>query len=290
MRKVRIMKKISLIAMTIISIMLLAKDSFAYGLLTHIELAAQTIRILGSEAKGILDIYWTYLALGAIGPDLFNKTPFSRILHHSLLTKFATRMLDYIKMVKDGEKKDKLRAYAYGYLTHIAGDIHGHPLAHRLSNQKEHNMQLLKVYAHQDLHIAMKYHLKPNSYNAQMQIPLYALDGDIAQMLFEVYNRINTEGKDLDWNTLMSCFDRTKLSVWLLTLQANNSFLRQVFMPFSPDSKYTIEFDHNFSTAKKTAEQFISSGHSYLYQLPWEKDFGDVFHEGLEIDCPLCMK
>ncbi|MEK7813950.1 MAG: zinc dependent phospholipase C family protein [Candidatus Desantisbacteria bacterium] len=284
------MKKASLIIVTVIGILSIAKDSFAYGLLTHIELAAQTIKILGAEGKGILDVYWTYLMLGAIGPDLFNKTSFSGILHHRLLTKFAVRMLDYIKYVKDGEKKDKLRAYAYGYLTHIAGDIHGHPLAHRLSNQKEHNMRLLKVYAHQDLHIAMKYHLKPHSYDAQVQISLYSLDGDIAQMLFEVYNKVNTEDKDMDWNTLMSCFDRTKFNVWLLTLQANNSFFRQIFMPFSPNSKYTIEFDHNFSTAKKTAEQFISAGHSYLYQLPWEKDFGDVFNEGLEIDCPLCLK
>ncbi|MBI4753402.1 hypothetical protein HY793_03385 [Candidatus Desantisbacteria bacterium] len=88
----------------------------------------------------------------------------------------------------------------------------------------------------------------------------------------------------------MSCFDRTKFSVWLLTLQANNAFFRQIFMPFSPNLKYTLEFDRNFSLAKKTAEQFISSGHSYLYQLPWEKDFGDVFNEGLKIDCPLCLK
>jgi hypothetical protein len=284
------MKKVSLIAITVIGILSLTEDSFAYGLLTHIELATQTIRVLGAEAKAILEIYWTYLVLGAIGPDLFNKTPFSRILHHSLLTRFAVRMLDYIKMAKDGEKKDKLMAYSYGYLTHIAGDIHGHPLAHRLSNQKEHNLRLLKVYAHQDLHIAMRYHPKPHSYDAQMQIPLYLLDGDISQMLFEVYNSVNTEGKNMDWNTLMSCFDRTKFNIWLLTLQANNSFLRQIFMPFSPNPQYTMEFDYNFSTAKKTAEQFISSGHSYLYQLPWEKDFGDVFYEGLEIDCPLCLK
>ncbi|MBI4753401.1 zinc dependent phospholipase C family protein [Candidatus Desantisbacteria bacterium] len=172
------MKKVFFIAMITISVLSLAQNSFAYGLLTHIELATRTIRILGPEAKGILDIYLAYFTLGAIGPDLFNKTPFSSILHHNLLTKFAIALLDYIKMVKDGEKKDKLRAYIYGYLTHIAGDIHGHPLAHRLSNQSEHNLRLLKVYAHQDLHIAIKYHPKPNSYNAQLQIPLYCLDGD----------------------------------------------------------------------------------------------------------------
>ncbi|OIP39080.1 hypothetical protein AUJ95_05920 [Candidatus Desantisbacteria bacterium CG2_30_40_21] len=284
------MKRVSVIAIITTGILFMAQDSFAYGLLTHIELATQTIRILGPEAKGILDIYFAYFTLGAIGPDLFNKTPFSRILHHDLLTRFAIALLDYIKMVKDGEKKDKLRAYIYGYLTHIAGDIHGHPLAHQLSSQREHNLRLLKVYAHQDLHIAIKYHPKPDSYNAQLQISLYCLDGDIAQMLIEVYNKVSPKGSNMDWKTLMTCFDRTKFSVWLLTLQANNAFFRQIFMPFSPNLKYTLEFDRNFSLAKKTAEQFISSGHSYLYQLPWEKDFGDVFNEGLKIDCPLCFK
>jgi hypothetical protein len=273
-------------------LILFPSDSFAYGLLTHIELATQAVKVLTTESK-IIDVYLMYLMFGAIGPDLFNRTGFSQKLHHKILTKFTAALLGYVKQIKEGEKKDKLRAYVYGYLTHIAGDIHGHPLAHRLSRQREHNTALFKVYVHQDIYIAMKYHTRGNNKNPNINIPIYSLDGDIARMLIEVYNSVISDGNYLDWDTLMSCFDRTKFSLWLLTIQVNNSFIRKILSPFSPKQIYTMELDYNFNMAKKEAEEFIISGHTFLYQTPWEEHKGyeeliGFLENNIRIDCPLC--
>ncbi|MDI6736193.1 MAG: zinc dependent phospholipase C family protein [bacterium] len=236
--------------------------TFAYGLLTHIELMNQTIKILGNEFKYIFDTFLIYATLGAIGPDIFRGSLFKK-LHGNEWTEFVYGMLDYLRGLAPGEKQKKLTVYLYGYLTHLAGDINGDTLSHRISNQREHNKIFNQVYFHQDLYVACKYHSAGGN-KANLKIALYELDTDIIQMFRIVFDKLEGGAFELEWKTFISAYDRTRLFLWWLIKEANQPFLR-IFLPYSFSSKYLLKFDQSFEDSKQTAMKFIQSANEFLY-------------------------
>lgn len=260
--------------------------SFAYGLLTHIELMTQTIRALGREFEYILNIFLLYSTLGAIGPDIFKGNLFKK-LHGEKFTQFAFGMIDYLQGLNPGEKRDKLTTYLYGYLTHIAGDINGDGLAHRLSNQKEHNFNFKRVYSHQDLYVACKY--CPASANkSNIKIDLYELDTDIIQMFRLVFEKLEGGAFELKWKEFMTAYDKTRLFIWWLLKEARQPFFR-IFLPYNFSMKYLLEFERSFEDSKQKAIQFIVSAKEYLYATQWNKQRSDKLKEIIKEDyigCP----
>ncbi|MEW6094919.1 MAG: zinc dependent phospholipase C family protein [bacterium] len=263
------------------------KLTFAYGLLTHIELMTQTIRTLGSEFGYILNTFLFYSTLGAIGPDIFKGSLFKK-LHGGEFTQFAHGMIDYLMGLAPGEKRDKLTAYLYGYLTHIAGDIHGDILAHRLSNQKEHTGKFNQVYLHQDLYVICKYNPAGANNKANLKIELYELDTDIVQMFRMVFDKLEGGAFELKWKEFMSSYDRTRLFIWWLIKEAKQPFLR-IFLPYKFSTKYLLEFEHNFEDAKQKAGQFVEVAKEYLHAPEWKKQGSDKLKEVIKEDyvgCP----
>lgn len=262
------------------------KLTFAYGLLTHIELMTQTIRTLGSELGHILSTFLLYSTLGAIGPDIFKGRLFKK-LHGEEFTQFVYGMIDYLMNLAPGEKRTKLTAYLYGYLTHIAGDINGDALAHRLSNQKEHNRKFKQVYLHQDLYVACKYH-PAGANKSNLKIDLYELDTDIIQMFRIIFDKLEGGAFELEWKTFISAYDRIRFLIWWLTYEAKQPFLR-IFLPYNFSTRYLLEFERNFEDAKQKAGQFIESAKSYLHAPTWDKQGLDRLNEVIKEDyigCP----
>jgi hypothetical protein len=262
------------------------KLTFAYGLLTHIELMTQTIRTLGNEFGYIINTFILYSTLGAIGPDIFKGNLFKK-LHIERFTQFVHGMIDYLIGLNPGEKRDKLTAYLYGYLTHIAGDISGDVLAHRLSNQREHNFKFKQVYLHQDLYIACKYYPAGGN-KSNIKIDLYELDTDIIQMFRLVFDKLEGGAFELEWKEFMSAYDKTRLFIWWLTKEAKQPFLR-IFLPYNFSMKYLLEFERNFEASKQQATQFIQVTKEYLYAPEWKKQRSDRLKEIIKEDyvgCP----
>ncbi|MEW6620369.1 MAG: zinc dependent phospholipase C family protein [bacterium] len=259
---------------------------FSYGLLTHIELMTQTMRALGSEFASISTTFLLYATLGAIGPNIFKGNLFKK-LHGEQFTQFVYGMIDYLMNLTPGEKRQKLTAYLYGYLTHLAGDINGDALAHRLSHQKEHNSKFNRVYLHQDLYVACKYYPAGGN-KANLKIDLYELDTDIMQMYRWVFDKLEGGTFKLEWKTFISSYDRTRLLIWWLIQEAKQPFFR-VFLPYNFSMKYLLEFERNFEDAKQKAIQFIKTATEYLYSPTWNKEGLDKLKEVLKEDdvgCP----
>lgn len=259
---------------------------FAYGILTHIELMTQTIRGLGSEFGYIINTFLFYSTLGAIGPDIFKGNLFKK-LHGEEFTQFTHGMIDYIMCLTPGEKRNKLTAYLYGYLTHIAGDINGDGLAHRLSNQKEHTKKFNQVYFHQDLYIACKYYTAGGN-KANLKIDLYELDIDIVQMFRMIFDKLEGGAFELKWKEFMSAYDRTRLFIWWLIKEAKYPSLR-IFLPYNFKTKYLLEFEHNFEDAKQKASQFITIAKEYLHAPGWNKQTKDKLTEIIREDYVGCI-
>jgi len=260
--------------------------TFAYGLLTHIELMSQTIRTLGSDFGYILNTFLLYSTLGAIGPDIFKGSLFKK-LHREEFTRFVHGIINYLIGIAPGEKRDKLTAYLYGYLTHIAGDINGDILAHRLSNQKQHNHKFNRIYFHQDLYVACKYH-PAGANKSNLKIDLYELDTDIIQMFRIVFDKLEGGAFELRWQTFMSAYDKTRLFIWWLIQEAKQPFLR-IFLPYNFSIKYLLEFERNFEESKQRGSQFIEVVKEYLYAPRWNKEGSDKLNELIKEDyvgCP----
>lgn len=260
--------------------------TFACGLLTHIELMNQTIKALGSEFKYILDTFLLYATLGAIGPDIFRGTLFKK-LHGEEWTQFVYGMLDYLMGLAPGEKREKLTAYLYGYLTHLAGDINVDTHTHRISNQKKHNRIFNRVYFHQDLYVACKYH--PTGGNkANLKIDLYELDTDIIQMFRAVFDKLDGGAFNLEWKTFLSAYDRTRLFLWWLIKEAKQPYLR-IFLPYTFGSRYLLEFERKFEDSKQKAMKFIQSANEFLHAHSWSEGGYNKLKEVIREDyvgCP----
>lgn len=261
------------------------KLTFAYGLITHIELMTQTVKNLGQGFEYLLNIFPLYATLGAIGPDIFKGGLFKK-LHGEEFTSFIYGMIDYLFGLPPGEKRNKLTAYLYGYLTHLAGDINGEALAHRLSYQKEHNFKFNRVYLNQDLYVACKYY--PVGRNkANLKIDLYELDTDIIQMFRLVFDKLEGGRFELGWKEFMSSYDRTRLFIWWLVKEAKQPILR-VFLPYNYTTKYVLEFERNFEASKQQAIQFIEVVKEYLDTQNWRKGIGDKLREVIKEDYIAC--
>ncbi|MFH1562567.1 MAG: zinc dependent phospholipase C family protein [Nitrospirota bacterium] len=260
--------------------------TFACGLLTHIELMNQTIKALGSEFKYISDTFLLYATLGAIGPDIFRGSLFKK-LHGEGWIQFVFGMIDYLKGLAPGEKKNKLTVYLYGYLTHIAGDINGDTLVHRISNQREHNRIFNRVCLHQDLYVACKYHSAGGN-KANLKIALYELDTDIIQMFRAVFDKLEGGAFELEWKTFISAYDRTRLFLWWIIKEANQPFFR-IFLPYNFSAKYLLKFEQSFEDSKQKAVNFIQSVDKYLHAHSWSTEEYNKLKEVIKEDyvgCP----
>lgn len=259
---------------------------FAYGLITHIELMNQTIKALGSELGNMLNTFSLYVTLGAIGPDIFKGTLFKK-LHGEQFTRFVYEMVDYLMELHPGEKRNKLTAYFYGYLTHIAGDIDGDVLAHRLSHQNEHNFKFNRIYLHQDLYVACKYY-PAGANKSNLKINLYELDTDIIQMFRIIFDKLEGGAFELEWKTFMNSYDRTRFLIWWLTQEAKQPFFR-LFLPYNFSSRYLLEFERSFENSKQKSIQFIEVTKTYLHLLTWNKQESDKLKEVIKenyVGCP----
>lgn len=260
--------------------------TFAYGLITHIELMNQTIKVLGGELGNLLNTFSVYATLGAIGPDIFRGILFKK-LHGGQFTQFIHAIIDYLMELHPGEKRNKLTAYLYGYLTHCAGDIDGDVLAHRLSGQREHNLKFNRIYIHQDLYVACKYY--PAGRNkSNLKIAMYDLDTDIIQMFRLIFDRLEGGAFELEWKTFMSAYDKTRFFMWWLMHEIKQPYLR-IFLPYNFNSRYLLEFERNFECSKQRAIQFIESAKTYLHLLTWNKQESDKLKEVINekyVGCP----
>jgi len=266
------------------------KFTFAYGLITHIELMIQTIKTLGKEFEYVLNIFSLYATLGAIGPDIFRGQLFKK-LHSEEVTQFIYGMIDYLLNLHPGEKRDKLTAYLYGYLTHLAGDINGDALAHRLSHQKKHNFKFKRVYLHQDLYVACKYYPAGGN-KAKLKIDLYELDTDIIQMFRLVFDKLEGGSFNLEWKEFMSAYDRTRLFIWWLVKEAQQPILR-LFLPYNFTTRYLSGFERSFEDSKQKATQFVEIVKEYLLTPSWSKQISDKLREIIKEDylgCPYLSK
>ena len=113
---------------------------------------------LSRDLESLLQNHANYAGFGSFGPDLFyvkdavHLGKFARthpldyaivsdIMHWEGSFDFYCSMLDYIKNLDDAEKKDKLKAFAYGYYSHVVADSVFHPFVYRESedNWRKHN-------------------------------------------------------------------------------------------------------------------------------------------------------
>jgi len=275
-----------IIILSLIFQIIAPKLTFAYGLVTHIELMTQTIKTLGKEFEYILNIFSLYSTLGAIGPDIFRGRLFKKF-HSKGFTPFIYGMIDYLTSLAPGEKRDKLTAYLYGYLTHLAGDINGDALAHRLSKQKKHNFKFNRVYLHQDLYVACKYYPAGGN-KANLKINLYELDTDIIQMFRLVLDKLEGGAFELEWKEFMSAYDKTRLFIWWLLKEAKQPLLR-IFLPYNFSRRYLLEFERSFEDARQKAVQFVAVVKEYLHTTSWDKQISDKLREIIKEDYVGCQ-
>ena len=91
--------------------------------------------------------YNNFAGFGSFGPDLFyllgvphvpglkrkysgNYSTVSDVLHWEASLDFFCEMMDYIKNAEDDAKRDKLKAFAYGYYSHVVADAVIHPFVY----------------------------------------------------------------------------------------------------------------------------------------------------------------
>jgi len=115
--------------------------------ITHVEVFRQSLYLLehGTDrqqqiARFLRDpVVDSYSHLGAVGPDIFyfyhvlsrKKNAlgmrWGNLSHHSRVTDLVLSFLDEVKSLPEGDRKKKLTAFTYGYLSHCAVDIVTHP-------------------------------------------------------------------------------------------------------------------------------------------------------------------
>lgn len=271
----KILKVLLIFILAFVFISTGAKVSFAYGYLTHVELMRQTFNALGTEFLPILDMYSFSALLGAIGPNFFWNKAIKKELHNDIFFSLPLGMANYIKSVQVGEKRGKLMAFLYGYLTHIAGDFYGHTLGHRLSGNNNHDWKLWRIFLHQDLYVAQKYQTLGKNKD-DIKINMYDIDTEIVQMWFEVYQHVS--GARIKLKDFMSNYDYNRLVFWWLAKEIKQPMLR-IFLPYQPKLGFISGFNSNFESAKQTSMEFIKVVNEFLHGLSWHHGHEDKIKE-----------
>ncbi|MBI4451807.1 zinc dependent phospholipase C family protein [Candidatus Woesearchaeota archaeon] len=115
--------------------------------ITHYHVIESTFQRT-PELKRLWDMYSNYAVFGSIFPDLFyfssvpkkmgwedKRYPHdyykaSDVMHLEGFLDLYFSMLDFIKATPNGDKKDKLKAFAYGALSHYITDANVHPFVY----------------------------------------------------------------------------------------------------------------------------------------------------------------
>jgi hypothetical protein len=132
--------------------------------LTHFAVVTKTFEKLNSSWKEVLIRNPSYAFLGGIYADIYYASimPFSKrwsdMMHHEKTGEFACKLLINSRDEKFGKKreKDKERAFALGYVTHIAADITIHPFTTKIVKESSdviQNAEHARCELHQDSYI-----------------------------------------------------------------------------------------------------------------------------------------
>lgn len=107
--------------------------------ITHMFICEQGMR--GSAAgAGLWSAYPNFARFGSFGPDLFyirgagfdsEYTRAADIMHGEATLPFYCAMLDRIKTVDDPARVSLMKAFAYGFYSHVAADVVFHPFVYR---------------------------------------------------------------------------------------------------------------------------------------------------------------
>ncbi len=110
-------------AMVAVGVLLAPEAAYAWGPLTHLAHGSQVLAdltIASAALQGILRAHWREYLYGCLGADITQAKKYARAvqLHcHSwnVAWKITARA-----------QSDAQRAFAYGYLSHLAGDVYSH--------------------------------------------------------------------------------------------------------------------------------------------------------------------
>ncbi len=246
------------------------KDCFAYAYLGHIELISQTMQKLGEEFVRMSNVYIFQTMLGAIGPDLFfgKKKIFNNLHKGKNLIQVPLAMIEYIKTLPIGEKREKLKMFVFAYLSHVAGDLSGDPLCHKISKDMSHKWKFLRASMHFDLYIFMKYNInKGDSINKN--IVLYEFDTDVLQLWYQIYNEMFPM-ESINHKDIILSFDRTKSIIWWMFKEWKYPWIRVMF-PYKINGGYLNKFKENFELAKNKSTEFVEATYTFLHSTEWRK-------------------
>ncbi|WP_027192150.1 zinc dependent phospholipase C family protein [Fundidesulfovibrio putealis] len=169
--------------------------------ITHMFICEQGMR--GSAAGADLwSAYPNFARFGSFGPDLFyiRGTGFDTgyleaadIMHAEGALPFYCSLLEHIKTVNDEARGDKMKAFAYGYYSHVVADVVFHPFVYRRA--KDHWLDHPEdVYtAHKEMecladnYILSKYEGTPGYQGADVDLDCHGLDGMLDADLYEMY-------------------------------------------------------------------------------------------------------
>ncbi|MCQ2966280.1 MAG: zinc dependent phospholipase C family protein [Alphaproteobacteria bacterium] len=121
--------------------------------LTHVIFADDIVAGLPEQSRADIEKYPNALHMGAICPDsfLYGSSPvLSTVMHGGLgddTRSIVLSMLDGVREENDPEKKAMKKAFAMGYMTHMAVDQEFHPFVYSLSGSqsKENNADELGI-------------------------------------------------------------------------------------------------------------------------------------------------
>jgi hypothetical protein len=152
------------------------------GKITHLEVLTQVAKHLehGTQAqKNIATLLkgeqtQRYANLGTIAPDIFyyyhvlspNKSPKAQIWgdlhHHHQVAELVLSFLDTIKKTEEGPNKDKMLAFAMGYICHCVVDVTTHPYIFFISGDyynKDPKISFMAQYNHLKVEFALDTYL-----------------------------------------------------------------------------------------------------------------------------------
>lgn len=142
------------------------------GAYAHITLANQCRPLMRrhkiSNSTGLaVSTYLAYVELGAISPDypyLGGEDAWADLFHHERSADLFRNAVAYIRMLKDGEARQKLTAWLMGYAAHVATDVTIHPIVNNIVGPYELNKAAHReCEMHQDSHVFQRLNVHPDS-------------------------------------------------------------------------------------------------------------------------------
>lgn len=142
------------------------------GAYAHITLANQCRPLMRrykiSNATGYaVSTFLGYTELGAISPDypyLGGEAPWADLFHHERTAEFFRNGVAQIQAQKDGEARQKLTAWLFGYAAHVAADVTIHPIVNAIVGPYEDNKSAHReCEMHQDSHVFQRLNVDPDT-------------------------------------------------------------------------------------------------------------------------------